>query len=97
MVKNINAIAEAVCSCGSWLRHWQKFSGQLVPHFCPEIACLSTDLVGAHVRKVGFDERWYIVPLCAAHSRSMVSLTLTDNCPLVPAGRALTCEKPRKI
>ncbi len=28
-IKNINGTSQAKCSCGSWLKHWQNFSGEL--------------------------------------------------------------------
>ena len=36
-VTNINGTSEYDCSCGSWLKHWEKFNsaGQSKPYLCP--------------------------------------------------------------
>lgn len=93
-IKNINGTAQNICSCGSWLEHWKKFSGQKV-EFCCEVKCIKKDLVGAHVQKAdGNDGNWYILPLCAAHNQSTGELEVSDNYKLVSANKAETCERP---
>ena len=68
-IKNINGTSDTTCTCGSWLKHWEKFSGQTT-QFCTEVKCLNTDLVGAHVQKADdYDSKWYIIPLCNAHNK----------------------------
>ena len=44
-VTNINGTSDNTCSCGSWLKHWEKFNsiGQKNPIFCP--ACGSEEYV----------------------------------------------------
>jgi hypothetical protein len=65
-IKNINGTAENKCSCGSWLDHWRRFSGQGA-YFCSVLGCSSIDLIGAHIQKNG-DQSWYICPLCTSHN-----------------------------
>ena len=68
-VKNINGTSQTTCSCGSWIKHWENFSRQTKPHYCPADGCMNTGLVGAHVQKAGSsDKRWYIYPLCDLHN-----------------------------
>ena len=92
-VKNVNGTAQARCACGTWLGHWQKFSGYTA-NYCVANGCANTDLVGAHVQKAG-DGNWYIVPLCNAHNQSSRELDIFDSCPLVSANRSQTCEPPQ--
>jgi len=93
-IKNINGTSQTTCSCGSWLKHWEKFSGQTVT-YCPVSACLKKDLVGAHVQKGGgsTDQNWYIYPLCNAHNQSTEELEVSDSYKLVSANKKETCEK----
>lgn len=92
-VKNINGTSDATCRCGSWLEHWKKFSGQVLPTCCPEVKCAHKPEVGAHVQKDSqVDASWYIVPLCKAHNAQIgKSLTLIDTVNLVSVDVASTC------
>jgi len=97
-IKNINGTSQTTCACGSWLKHWEKFSGQSVPKYCPVITnhpgCTKKDLAGAHVRKyASSDEKWYIYPLCNAHNQSTGVLEVSDSYKLVSANKKETCEK----
>jgi hypothetical protein len=93
-VKNIDGTSGSACGCGSWLNHWEKFSGQPIPGTCRESSCLETKLVGAHVQKdSSTDKSWYIVPLCAKHNAKSDSLSVMDTVVLVPANVGETCEK----
>lgn len=92
-VKNINGTSQNKCSCGSWLKHWERFSGQLAL-LCIEKNCLNMDLVGAHVQKAGaYDSKWYIIPLCNSHNKSKEELEINDNYQMVSANKVETCEK----
>ena len=97
-IKNINGTSDTTCVCGSWLKHWEKFSGQSVT-FCPATdpqpsGCLKKDLVGAHVQKSdSSDAKWYICPLCSAHNQSTGVLEVSDTYKLVSANKKETCEK----
>lgn len=93
-LRNINKISEPSGKCGSWLKHWEKFSGQKIPPYCPVSVCMKTDLAGAFVQKgTGTDRSWYIIPLCSDHSRPTVELEINDDVKLVPADKKETCEK----
>lgn len=91
-IKNINGTSDADCSCGCWLDHWKKFSGQAIPQYCPEKACLNKNLMGAHVQKAeGTDQKWYIYPLCCEHNKAQGTLEVSDAYKLVSANKADTC------
>ena len=90
-IKNINGTSQSTCSCGSWLNHWERFSGQSVT-YCPASGCLQTDLVGAHVQKDNSsDDKWYIYPLCNAHNQSTGVIDASDTYKLVSANKRETC------
>jgi len=92
-VKNINGTSQRTCKCGSWLEHWRNYSGQSIPTYCPEKACINKPEVGAHVQKDSSTDRsWYIVPLCKTHnSKTGQSLELVDSIRLASANVASTC------
>ena len=94
-LSNINGISDKACTCGSWLKHWEKFSGQSVTTFCPQTTCVQRALVGAHVQKGNSgDSNWYIVPLCATHNgKKGQSLDISDSVKLVSANVSNTCGK----
>ena len=92
IVRNISGTADYACSCGSWLKHWEKYSGQNLPTYCPEKNCLNKVLVGAHVQKDSIlDNSWYIIPLCQEHNKSAKSLEVANYIKLVSANRSGTC------
>ena len=93
-ITNIDGTTQNTCSCGSWLDHWKKFSGQSIM-YCPVEFCLEKDLVGAHVQKVSLtDHKWYIIPLCQRHNAEKAkSLTVSDSYRLVSANISETCGK----
>lgn len=95
-LKNINGTSESDCKCGSWLDHWKKFSGQVVPSYCPARRCQEEELVGAHVQKGGdsTDKKWYIFPLCQKHNKHTGELDVSDSWNLVSANKQETCEAP---
>lgn len=93
-IKNINGTSQTTCACGSWLKHWEKFSGQTVPDCCPVTVCVNKDLEGAHVQRAdSSDNAWYIYPLCSAHNQHTGTLDVPDYLKLVPANKQQTCEK----
>ena len=94
-VSNINGISDSACTCGSWLDHWEKFSGQSLTTFCPQVTCVQKPAVGAHVQKdASGDSGWYIVPLCKAHNgKKGQTLDISDNVILVSANVSETCGK----
>jgi len=90
-IQNINGTSDNICSCGSWLNHWKKFSGQTVTS-CPVPSCYKTDLVGAHVQKANsLDNRWYIYPLCNSHNQHSGVLDVPIAYRLVSANKSGTC------
>jgi hypothetical protein len=92
-IKNINGTSDTTCSCGSWLKHWEKFSRQSVTD-CPARLCYNKDIVGAHVQKAdSSDNRWYIYPLCNTHNQYAGELEVSDIYKLVSANKKETCEK----
>ena|SRR5579862_7515132 len=93
-VKRSAGAPQGSCACGSWLEHWKRFSGQNIS-FCPVNSCLNKDLVGAFVRRSdASDDKWYVFPLCEAHSKSEGVLMVSKSYHLVPADPAQTCQKP---
>jgi hypothetical protein len=94
-VKNINGTSDTACVCGTWLKHWETFSGRTAT-YCSGSTCVRTDLVGAHVQKAdSTDGRWYILPLCNAHNRSVGALEVSESYPLVSANKSETCQRWR--
>lgn len=93
-VLNLSGTGERVCSCGSWLRHWENFSG-FSTKFCQVDKCLSTDIVGAHIKIAGGDDTTFILPLCREHNQFSGILVVAETFPLVLANKSLTCERPR--
>jgi hypothetical protein len=92
-IKNINGTSQTTCVCGSWLKHWEKFSGQTTI-FCGAIGCMRKDLVGAHVQKANSsDNKWYIYPLCSGHNQATGELEVSDKHKLVSANKKETCER----
>jgi len=93
-IRNISGTSQATCKCGSWLKHWKKFSGQSGPICCPAGSCMNQDLVGAHVQKSdSSDGKWYIYPLCSVHNQSTGDLEVFDSYKLVSANKKETCGK----
>jgi hypothetical protein len=93
-VKNINGTSDNNCKCGSWLKHWEKFSGQK-PGWCAEASCRKDSTVGAHVQKSeSLDNKWYIIPLCGDHNAlEGKEISIMDSTILVSANKSETCEK----
>ncbi len=92
-VKNINGTSDTNCSCGSWIKHWEKFSGQHSDH-CQSVSCSNRNPVGAHVQKAtGPDNKWYIYPLCDKCNQLKGELEVSDTYRLVSANKQETCEK----
>ncbi len=79
------------CTCGSWLKHWERFSEQTT-QYCQVIGCLNRDVVGALVQIAGgYDKNGYVYPMCRKHSRSVEELEISETFALVPAEPRLTC------
>jgi len=92
-IKNINGTSDRICRCGSWLKHWENFSGKKAT-YCSAYGCMQkTDLNGAHVQKATSDMKWYIIPLCKEHNAATGELEVSDSTVFVSANRSETCEK----
>jgi len=91
-IRKVNGTSQKKCNCGSWLKHWEKFSRQTAS-FCPVENCLEMDLIGAHVKKDDSeDNNWYIFPLCGKHNAAKgKTLKVSDNYELVSADVSETC------
>ena len=94
-ITNINGASNITpCRCESWLKHWENFSIQNLPYYCPVSGCFKTDLVGAHVQMAYTSTRiWFIIPLCSRHSESKFDLDISDTITFVSADKSETCEK----
>jgi hypothetical protein len=92
IIWNINGTGQKKCNCGSWFKHWEKFSEQTAI-FCPVINCLEVDLEGAHVQRNGSeDKNLYIFPLCRIHNADKGhSLEVSNIYKLVSANISETC------
>ena len=71
-VKNLhNTTGRTPDGYSSWKEYWEAYTGRKWPTYCDVCGCSREAEVGAHVKKVGvYDNRWYIVPLCAYHNSS---------------------------
>jgi hypothetical protein len=93
-LKNINGTSNNNCKCGSWIIHWEKFSGQTTG-YCQATGCNNKNPLGAHVQKGGgsADQCWYIYPLCDSHNKQSGELNVSDTYKLVSANVKETCGK----
>ena len=91
---NLKATSDLECSCGAWIDHWKKFSGEMIAR-CAVISCnKATNIDGAHVMKIGAsDRKTYICPLCREHNKSNDTLEIPDSFKLVSANKSETCNK----
>jgi len=92
-VKNISGTRAGSCSCGSWLDHWKKFSGEPLSIFCAVLDCIQKPEVGSPVQKEDADDTGrYIIPLCKAHNdQYWSSYYITEAVALVSADVDRTC------
>lgn len=96
MIQNANGTAERECSCGSWIGHWELFSG-LVADTCSVEGCQELATVGAHVLRPkaeneAYKTHAYIVPMCASHNgKHGERFRSKENVTFVWANKAETC------
>lgn len=97
-VKIIDGTAEIICTCGSWIEHWRKFSKfGFLSDSCSVKGCDAPHKVGGHVHIAGSsDKHRYIIPLCTLHNESfghvfdieniieMVSADISNYCGYTP-------------
>lgn len=93
IVQNINGTSDNDCNCGGWLKHWQKFSGQVVGA-CSESSCLLPAEVGAHVQSGSLlgNNDWYILPMCQRHNMRAAKMKIKEGIKPVSANKSKTCE-----
>lgn len=100
IVFNIKGTEENPCGCGSWLRHWRRFSARALPEKCPVDGCENPPEVGAHVQlhRIEPDDRWCIIPLCHAHNvAAAIPLLVAGDIEPVSANVEETCGKIAKL
>ena len=91
VVRNINGTAAKNCNCGSWIRHWEKYTRGSANQ-CRASGCGRSDIVGAHVIKPhSTDDRTYIVPFCRGHNNQSGNITLNATAQMAPANKQNTC------
>jgi hypothetical protein len=93
-LKNINGISDNTCKCGSWLKHWERYSREKVGE-CSAISCFDPATIGAHVKKTdNSDDYWYIVPLCAKHNAmTNQEIEVKDSVTIVMTNTKITCAR----
>lgn len=82
------------CGCGSWKKHWLKFSDEEWPEQCSIDGCTQPAEVGAHIVRVGNDtpDDEYIAPTCSGHNNDHDAVfDLKDGVVLVSANKQKTC------
>lgn len=84
------------CSNGSWLQHWEKFSGRNAS-YCADCNCLySENLVGAIVTLRTHRSDHFVVPLCPYHYSETGSIQICDSSVLVLAKRKRPLRKKKE-
>jgi len=93
IVKNIIGTSDNNCGCASWLDHWKTYTKQTsLPNYCTHDTCTEKPVVGAHVIKVGSEDKdWYIVPLCKKHNKEAGEFELFSGTKLAKASVSKTC------
>ena len=98
-VKNENGTSKRpVCTCGSWLNHWEKFS-QKKQRKCSIENCNELTYSGAHVTRPNaknekYKNHSYILPMCNSHNNLQGKILSTkENCTFVWANIKETCDK----
>lgn len=67
-----NEILVEDCICGSWIKHWEKFS-ENTAEVCTGVGCNHVAEVRAHVIEaidsniIDYNDSCFIVPLCEGH------------------------------
>jgi hypothetical protein len=88
-VRNLNGASQLAHSNGTWLTHWEKFSGQTA-YQCFVSGCRNSRSVGGLVQKVNpVDTNWYVIPLCEeCNTHIGRELEIWDMAMLVPVNVA---------
>ncbi len=88
--RNVRGSGTRRCNCGSWAKHWEKYSNQPWPSHCSVEGCDGPPLLGAHVRNslvLGHK----IVPMCQPCNALVGAFTLRGGLALVNANQSETC------
>ncbi len=90
-VKNIPNTKDRTCHCDSWLSHWELFSEELADK-CVAFGCSKDAALGAHVKKIGKDNKEYIIPFCDRHNQlEDEEISLVKDVKFVSANIDQTC------
>jgi hypothetical protein len=101
-VKNLDGAQLNKCSTGSWLAHWERFSGQNA-FMCFANDCIKRPSVGGLVQKESpIDKDWYVIPLCSdCNKKKGQDLDVWDTAKLIPTDEieaaAVTSALPRSF
>lgn len=91
-VTNIPNTSDRTCPCGTWISHWENFSGT-EGEMCSAVGCVERNVLGAHVRKVGAEDRnEYIIPFCDSHNKRNDEILVRNATVFISANKNLTCE-----
>ncbi|MGD1336079.1 hypothetical protein ACP6H1_27175 [Vibrio harveyi] len=94
IVRNQGGTGERSCSCGTWLKHWEKFA-ESKANQCRVSGCTNKAIVGAHVRRpyAANPRVNYIIPMCSVHNgqNSDVDMTIQAHTTFVLANVSETC------
>jgi hypothetical protein len=88
-VENKRGTADRTCSCGNWLRHWERSLGNTAS-VCGAADCGGWAEVGAHIMvEDAIIPSEFILPLCAKCSRREDVFETTER--VAPAGAQPFC------
>jgi len=94
--KNKNGTGERDCKCGSWKKHWLKFSGKTWPDLCSVVGCEEKPILGAHVINSNVSGE-KIVPMCDSCNKLVNIFSLKPNVDKVSANTVETCESDQAL
>ena len=98
-VKNENGTSKRpACSCGSWLEHWENYSGKIQTKCsikdCDELAEVGAHITRPNAKNADYKTHSYILPMCTTHNNQRGEiLTTKKNCTFVWANVKETCDK----
>ena len=99
-VINLKGTGSKVCTCGSWIVHWESFSGKIAKE-CTIKGCDEESVLGAHIKLYGIEAKskdgedlsntHFIVPMCDSHNKRADVLILKKGVIVVKANISETC------
>lgn len=95
MWQNATDTADESCFCGSWKKHWERYSGRTWPHLCSVSGCTNRAEVGAHVKRPFVNNQVWIIPMCSECNNPYNTsfFTIKQGTNPVPADPKLTCNR----